>query len=120
MASAITGEGLSAVTSKDLEAAGAKETIPGQIPFYQFDESELTSFDPNSSQPESAEDYLKSVILEARKQPEIVRANIPTSKFKTAKNSPELTFKQLSASSFISKSNFEERYEIDPQYLPAV
>ena len=67
----------------------------------------------------TAEDYLKSVILEARQQPDIVRASIPSrSKISQNSENSELTFKQLSTSSIISKSNFDKKYKIDEKYLP--
>ena len=48
MLKSVTGEQLSSVSQSDLEAAGSKDVIPGQIPFYQFEESELESFDPEN------------------------------------------------------------------------
>ena len=109
----VTGEKL--VT--DGTGADSVDAVPGQIPFYQFDEEDLESFDPKLSDNSTAEDYLKSVILEARQQPDIVRASLPKAN-KERNATGELTFKQLSASSFISKSNFNERYEVDDKYLP--
>jgi len=50
------------------------DSIPGQIPFFKFEEKELEEFDPNAGV-QTAEDYLKSVILEARKEPDFIRAD---------------------------------------------
>ena len=50
------------------------DQIPGQIPFVQFEEKELEEFDPSAGM-ETAEDYLKSVILEARNEPDFTRAD---------------------------------------------
>ena len=118
MIKSVTGEQLTSVTDSELEAAGSKDIVPGQIPFYKFDEEELESFDPKCGV-STAEDYLKSVIWEARQQPEIVRASIPIGKIQSASDNVELTFKQLSTSSLISKSNFEDHFKIDSKYLPS-
>ena len=68
----ITGAEIQSVYSTD-------ENIPGQIPFVAFDEKDLTKFknelanrksDAENS-PEDAESYLKSVIIEARDQPDV-------------------------------------------------
>ena len=72
----VTGEKLRPVNNDEKDSGTPTETIPGQIPFYKFDEEELEAFDPKLSDISSAEDYLKSVILEARQQPDIVRGKI--------------------------------------------
>ena len=69
----VTGEKLRPVSKDEKDSGSPTETIPGQIPFYKFDEEELEAFDPKLSEMSTAEDYLKSVILEARQQPDIVR-----------------------------------------------
>ena len=70
----ITGAEIQSVYSTD-------ENIPGQIPFVSFDEKDLTKFkneilanrksNDSSELPEDAESYLKSVIIEARDQPDV-------------------------------------------------
>ena len=84
----VTGEKLVA----DGTGADSVDAVPGQIPFYQFDEEDLESFDPKLSDNSTAEDYLKSVILEARQQPDIVRASLPKAS-KERNATGELTFK---------------------------
>merc|ERR1719402_574828 len=76
MIKSVTGEQLARISKDDLET-GSPDAVPGQIPFYKFEEEELESFDPKLSDNSTAEDYLKSVILEARQQPDIVRASLP-------------------------------------------
>ena len=68
------------------------DVIPGQIPFFKFEEKELEEFDPNAGV-QTAEDYLKSVILEARKEPDFIRADnakIPVSPSKKLENGYEI------------------------------
>ena len=98
----ITGAEIQSVYSTD-------ENIPGQIPFVSFDEKDLTKFknelanrksNDSSELPEDAESYLKSVIIEARDQPDVVvadRSALP--KAKKSKPESDLSFKQLSTSS---------------------
>ena len=103
------------------------ENIPGQIPFVSFDEKDLTKFKNDlanrdvdaEKSPEDAESYLKSVIIEARDQPDVVvadRSALP--KAKKSKPESDLSFKQLSTSSYISISNFGTNYQIDSKYFP--
>ena len=103
------------------------ENIPGQIPFVSFDEKDLTEFKndlanrevDSEKSPEDAESYLKSVIIEARDQPDVVvadRSALP--KAKKSKPESDLSFKQLSTSSYISMSNFGTNYQIDSKYFP--
>merc|ERR1719402_1232596 len=98
MIKSVTGEQLARISKDDLET-GSPDAVPGQIPFYKFEEEELESFDPKLSDNSTAEDYLKSVILEARQQPDIVRASLPRASKNAANENVELTFKQLSTSS---------------------
>jgi len=117
----ITGAEIQSVYSTD-------ENIPGQIPFVAFDEKDLTKFknelanrksDAENS-PEDAESYLKSVIIEARDQPDVVVADRSTlPKAKKTKPESDLSFKQLSTSSYISMSNFGTNYQIDSKYFPS-
>ena len=118
----ITGAEIQSVYSTD-------ENIPGQIPFVSFDEKDLTKFktelanrksNDSSELPEDAESYLKSVIIEARDQPDVVVAD-RSALLKAKKSKPEsdLSFKQLSTSSYISMSNFGTTYQIDPKYFPS-
>ena len=61
------------ITGAEIQSVYKEESIPGQIPFAAFDEKELEKFD-QSKQVDDGASYLKSVILEARKVPDIVRA----------------------------------------------
>ena len=112
---------MSKITGVELQTVYAEhENIPGQIPFVSFDENDLKTFEKvdNEAVENSAENYLKGVILEARKDPEVVRVDAPKPKGDRKKIDQELSFKQLSSSSFISKTNFGSNYEIDQKYLP--
>lgn len=63
------------ITGEQIQQVYKEESIPGQIPFAAFDEKELEKFSKNEKV-DDGESYLKSVILEARKVPDIVRADI--------------------------------------------
>jgi len=104
------------ITGEQIQQVYKEESIPGQIPFAAFDEKELEKFSKNEKV-DDGESYLKSVILEARKVPDIVRADI---KPKSSKKSIDsgLSFKQLSTSSYICKSNFDSNYEVDKSLTP--
>ena len=66
------------ITGDQIQQVYKEESIPGQIPFAAFDEKELEKFAKNEKV-DDGESYLKSVILEARKVPDIVRADIKVS-----------------------------------------
>ena len=68
------------ITGAEIQSVYKEESIPGQIPFAAFDEKELEKFD-QSKQVDDGASYLKSVILEARKVPDIVRAEIKVFNF---------------------------------------
>ena len=87
------------------------------IPFVAFDEKELETFAKNQSkrgEAETAEGYLKGVILEARNEPEVIRKNVPKITRKCPKSNEkctaELSFKQLASSTFISKLRFYTQF----------
>merc|ERR1711892_261417 len=106
------------ITAAEMASKVYKEdggAISGQIPFVAFDEKELAKF---NGEIDNGESYLKSVILEARQVPDIVRAEI-ASKSPQKSIDANLSFKQLSTSSYICKSNFDSNYSIDKSRCPS-
>ena len=69
---------------------------------------------PKRGEAETAEGYLKGVILEARNEPEVIRKNVPKMAQKCPKSNEkctaELSFKQLASSTFISKLRFYTQF----------
>ena len=108
------------ITAAEIQSKVYKEdgggAVPGQIPFVAFDEKELAKFNGTI---DNGESYLKSVILEARQVPDIVRAEIKSKKTEKPIDSDNLSFKQLSTSSYICKSNFDSNYTIDKDRCPS-